>query len=550
MTDRLCICLHINVLQIIFRRFGFHQLKSCKIVLQTVLLMIKRIFLAVGILIHFGLIAHAQQFTDVSAELTGVSEGSARWIDHDRDGDLDALVMGEFFKGNQRGVVSNLYNNLRNDRFSRIASGLPNLHRGDFDLGDYNLDGINDIALIGETSDGTRIAAIYRGTVSGQFLPTGISFLPVRDGSIRFGDFDGDGDPDILLTGESKTGPVSLVYRNDRNNTFVLVPSKLQGVRRGVGIWYDHNLDGYPDIFITGADASGHPFSMLYTNQGMGFEEYQAGIIPLKHSYAAVGDYDNDGDPDLLVMGEADQGRLVTRLYRNDRSKGFGRTPAIFVHVSSGFADWGDFDGDGDVDLLISGESAEGPVTRVYENNRARGFSDLPVNLIGLHMSTGQWGDYDMDGDLDILIAGMAAGHQYQTRIYRNDLFLSGQAASDASARKTGEEEDIFNNSVVVPERGKPDFLFVYSSAYTDLYNTGTKAYFLFVSPVKRPKKQYEMEDRYSQLLREQYPQWSIVDQGNLLSIGKPSQAEAEKSRKRIIDEYTGKNFTIIEINW
>lgn len=493
--------------------------------------------------------AAAQQFTDIGADLTGISEGSARWIDTDRDGDLDALVMGEFFKGNQRGIQSNLYNNLRNDRFNRVSSGLPNLHRGDFSVGDYNLDGIDDIALIGETADGARMATIYRGTAGGQFQPTGINFVPVRDGSIRFGDYDGDGDPDILLTGESKTGPVSLVYRNDRNNTFVLVETKLQGVRRGIGIWYDFNLDGYPDIFITGADANGNPFSMLYTNQGIGFEEYQAGIIPLKNSFAAIGDYDNDGDLDLLVMGEAAQSKLVTRLYRNDRAKGFARTNAPFVHVRSGFADWGDFDGDGDVDLLISGESAEGPVTRVYENNRAGRFSDLSANLIGLQMSTGQWGDYDMDGDLDILIAGMASGYQFHTKIYRNDLLLAAQASA-STARGTESEPDIFNNTVVVPERDKPDFLFVYSSAYTDLNNTGTKAYFLFISPVKRPRKQYEMEDRYNQLLRQNYPQWSIVDQGNLLSIGKPTQNEAIKSRQRVIDEYTSKGFTILEINW
>jgi len=161
-------------------------------------------------------------------------------------------------------------------------------------------------------------------------------------------------------------------------------------------------------------------------------------------------------------------------------------------------------------------------------------------------MSTGQWGDYDQDGDLDILIAGLTYDFQYHTKVYRNDLPL----VATTIAGKEEVYEDIFNNSVVVPERAGPTYYYLYSSSYTKLEGAKEKAYYLFISPVKKPRKQFEMEDVYNQMIRKKYPEWSQIDQGNIVAIGKPSMAEGVSSRQRIIDEYSGKSFKVIEINW
>jgi hypothetical protein len=507
--------------------------------------MIKYYIYLVSIVLLLSCRLNGQQFVDVKADLWGISEGSARWIDSDRDGDLDVLLMGEHFKGQTRGINTHIYRNLRHEKFSRYAPGIPDLHRGDFDVADYDLDGIEDIAVIGEKRDGTLIATIFKGNGNGQYHPTGISFTPVRDGSIRFGDFDGDGDPDILIAGESKSGLITQIYRNDRKNSFVLIDAGLKGIKRGVAIWYDYNLDGYPDVFVTGADQSGSAFSMLYENTNGRFVALNTGIVSAKHSFAATGDFDNDGDLDIVVLGESGN-NIITRLYRNNRSQGFSRMMVSFASVRNGFADWGDFDGDGDVDLLISGESAKGPVSKIYQNNRLSGFSELNDNLIGLSMSTGQWGDYDHDGDLDILIAGLAHDCQYHTKIYRNDLPL----VTKTLVSKEEEYEDIFNNSVVVPERAGPTYYYLYSSSYTNLENTKEKSYYLFISPVKKPKKQFEMEDVYNVMIRKKYPEWSQIDQGNIVAVGKSTHAECTSSRQRIIDEYSAKSFKVIEINW
>ncbi len=512
--------------------------------------MMKRlIFSFLGVLFLI-LPAHAQHFVPIDAALLGVAESSARWIDTDRDGDIDALVMGEFFRGSEHGVQTRIYRNFRNNRFSLIETGLPNLHRGDIDIGDFNLNGINDIALMGERADGTLVATIYRGNSNGTYSPTGIQITPVRDGSIRFGDFDNDGDLDILISGESKNGPVTKIYRNDRDGRFTEIDAGLEGVRRGVAVWFDYNLDGNLDVFLTGINSNGQPFSMLYQSDGnQGFFTVETGIIGLKNSNVAIGDYDNDGDPDLAIMGEMANGRLITRLYRNDRNGNFSLVPTPFEGVRHGFMDWGDFDDDGDLDLLLSGESSTGAVSKVYRNDRANGFREINAGLIGLYMSSGQWGDFDLDGDLDILISGMTRDYQYVSMIYRNDGTISMQPVAREAAYEEM-EESIFNNTVGIPERAKPVFYYVYSSSYSNLHGGDNKDYFLFVSPVKRPRFPYDLQDHFNPIIRRTYPNWPLIDQGNIVTNGFASTSEAERSRSRIIDEYRQKGFRVIEVNW
>lgn len=505
-----------------------------------------RILLSFVIALIFSQCVIAQSFSDIRAGLTGVSESSSGWMDTDRDGDLDVIASGEFFQGDSRNITLKTYLNQRNDRFLQKATSLPDFYRGDFDTADYNLDGINDIAIMGEKKDGKRFAALYKGTGNGNFQVSTVRLLGVRDGSISFADYDADGDPDILLTGEGENGNVSLVYRNDRNEVFSLVKTDLEGVKRGRGIWFDYNLDGKPDVFLTGMNKSGQPFSALYENSEEGFVAIANNFVALKNSNLAVGDVDQDGDPDLLLLGELQSGKITTRLYRNDRHNGFNQVLTPFVAVRSGFADWGDMDHDGDLDLLISGEGSDGPVSRVYRNERSGGFVDINADIIPLYMSDGEWGDYNHDGDLDIIISGMAVDYVHYTRIYRNNGVIKEVpefVAEEAS-------ENIWNNQTVVPERAEPIFYYVYSSTYSDLFLVGKKEYVVFVSPVKRPKVQYEMEEKFNQLIMKAYPEWPKVDQGNIVAIGFSTKTAADASRERVKSEYTANGFKVIEINW
>ena len=81
---------------------------------------------------------------------------------------------------------------------------------------------------------------------------------------------------------------------------------------------------------------------------------------------------------------------------------------------------WGDYDNDGDLDILLTGDSGSGYIAKVYQNTGS-GFSEVySGSLTGVRYGSVAWGDYDDDGDLDILLTGNS-GSGYVSHIYRND---------------------------------------------------------------------------------------------------------------------------------
>ena len=114
------------------------------------------------VLLFYSVFLTAQTFTDIQAGLTGVSESASNWIDYDQDGDLDIFVTGEFYNTNH-GIKTKLYQNIRNDKFREVPTNIINVYRGSFDWADYNLDGIPDLFVIGQTLSGKSIAYLYKG---------------------------------------------------------------------------------------------------------------------------------------------------------------------------------------------------------------------------------------------------------------------------------------------------------------------------------------------------------------------------------------------------
>ena len=486
-------------------------------------------------------IVNAQTFTDIQAGLTGVSESASNWIDYDEDGDLDILVTGEFYNPSQ-GIRTKLYRNLRNDKFAAVSSTIANVYRGSFDYADYNLDGIVDLFLIGEMPNGKSIAYLYKGNRNTSFTRISTTIPGVTDGSVVWGDFDKDGDQDLLITGQEASNSVTKIYRNDRRNRFTDINAQLPGVGYGVGKWCDFDLDGDLDVIVSGTENSGMVITALYRNDNNKFVPMNIGFSNLRLSDIAWGDYDNDGDQDFVINGETQNGKFETRLYKNNLNVSFTPAFADFVNVRSGSVDWGDMDHDGDLDQLLTGEYMNGAISKVYRNERYETFRDINAQIIGLYMSDGHWGDYDNDGDLDIVISGMSNDYKFISRVYRND-----PIRTDTVKKST---EEIWNNTVVVPERPKPTYFYVYASCYCDLDNDGIKEYNAFVSPIKRPKVQYEMERTFNSIIRKDYPNWVEFDQGNIIQSGFSTYQKAVNSRFIAIDEYESKDFIMHEINW
>ena len=119
------------------------------------------------------------------------------------------------------------------------------------------------------------------------------------------------------------------------------------------------------------------------------------------HSSVAWGDYDRDGDLDILLTGNS-----YSKIYRNDGSNVFTEQTSIVLQgIYGGSAAWGDYDNDGDLDILLAGFGA----SRIYRNSGGPGYTfteQTSILLIGIQNGSATWADYDNDGDLDILLTG------------------------------------------------------------------------------------------------------------------------------------------------
>jgi hypothetical protein len=341
-------------------------------------------------------------FTDVS-EKAGVAGDPRRWnagccfLDYDRDGRLDLFVSSyvNFDPRRAPGPGESPY-----CRYNDIpvpcgpqgfAGGTNALYRN---RGDGTFEDVSDQSGISKP----------RGLASAVFVPN--NWRPA--GSYGMGavaaDFDNDGWPDIYVACD--TAP-SLLYRNNHDGTFREIGTEagcafdengvaLGGMGAGVA---DFDGDGWLDIVRTNFSDQ---LTTLYRSNGDGtFNDasIQAGL-GINRKYVGFGagffDCDNDGWEDILLGNGHVYAQLETRklhityrqpkiLYRNLRNGRFEDVssrsgPGITTPAVSRGCAFGDFDNDGDVDVLVN--NLDGPPS-LLRNDGGNRNNWLMVKCIG-----------------------------------------------------------------------------------------------------------------------------------------------------------------------
>ncbi|MCD6580118.1 VCBS repeat-containing protein, partial [bacterium] len=373
--------------------------------------------IVVLLLIIFNLVI-CQTFTDISAGLTGVDFSSAEWGDYDNDGDLDILLTGEF---KTSGRITKIYKN-DNGSFIDINANIQSIQSGCARWGDYDNDGDLDILIIGSHYDGSWIyfSKIYRND-AGIFTDIEADLPDRYVGCGAWGDYDNDGDLDILLTGYHEGIKHSQIFKND-NGIFSDANAELIGAYESSVAWGDYDNDGDLDILLTGNGTPGR-ISKIYRNDNGVFTDINAGLTGVSDGSTDWGDYDNDGDLDILLTGNSGTSR-VSIIYQNN-SGVFTDISANLTGVWDSTADWGDFDNDGDLDILLAGYTESSTrISKIYRNDSGS-FTDIYAGLPGVNLCSASWGDYDNDGDLDFLLTGMTSSPERIAKIYNNNIMTS-----------------------------------------------------------------------------------------------------------------------------
>jgi hypothetical protein len=301
------------------------------------------------------------KFRDVTAA-SGIGNAafaaSSAWFDYDRDGKLDLFVANyvqwdsahdvwcsldgasksyctpESYKG----TASKLYHNLGGGKFEDVTDKAGLGDPASKSLGvaviDYNNDGWPDLFVANDTQPNKLYRNLQNGRFKEEGLAAGVAFG--EDGVARgamgvdSADYDRSG-RQHLIVGNFSNQMLGL-YHNEGNGLFVdeaprspIGRSTLLNLTFGL-FFFDYDLDGFPDIFT----ANGHieeeigrvqpkiqyaETPLLFHNNGRGkFDPVPAFTRALVARGAAYGDFDHDGDPDILVANN--NGPAV--LYRND----------------------------------------------------------------------------------------------------------------------------------------------------------------------------------------------------------------------------------------
>lgn len=351
----------------------------------------------------------ASTYEEEETTLPNLINGISSWADTDNDGDLDLLITGQ--EGDDEDPQTLLLTNDGTGELTNSDQTFEGVANSTVFWFDIDQNGYVDLVLSGESATGP-VTKVYLNN-EGTFTDSGFSLPGFEDGIVSPADYDSDGDIDFLAAGTVDGNPQTLLIKNMGSGIFEPVAFGFAGFSMPAASWGDANADGKPDLFITGADSDGNIDAILYMNLGndsfVASESVFQGVI---NGTVAFTDFDLDTDQDVLITGYTDvaETNLFTGFYENTGT-GFD----LFYSTNSNQSDKrkvgglsksravvGDYDNDGDPDVLIS---AEGEAT-IFNNNRGD-INEEKLNVSGAGSVT--WVDYDGDGDLDIVISGASS---------------------------------------------------------------------------------------------------------------------------------------------
>jgi hypothetical protein len=275
-------------------------------------------------------------------------------------------------------------------------------------LGDFNGDGIPDLATAYEDQPGT--VAILLGKGDGTFArKSTLNVGPNFSSAVAVGDFNGDGFLDLAVTSDPQGVPGTVaVFLGHGDGTFTTGESISVGVVPSDLLVADFNGDGIPDLAVTNLD---NTVTVLLGNGDGTFATTSSPAVGMLPYAVVAGDFNGDGILDLATANcgdgcgnNIDDGTVTVLLGNGDGTFTNKSTPSVGSTPQSIML--GDFNGDGLPDVAVVNQGSN-TVTVLLSNGDGT-FTIGSTPAVGNHPTWLAVSDFNGDGIADLAVLNQA----------------------------------------------------------------------------------------------------------------------------------------------
>src|SRR5258706_1134521 len=277
--------------------------------------------------------------------------------------------------------------NLGNNSFN-LAQSIPSGYQyGKVFLTDFNNDNKIDIVISGKNSSNVDGTEVFLNTGNFSFQKSQIKIQSKAFTDILFADLNNDGKKDLVAS--------------DANKLYLFEQTKEQFIlRKDTAIIvsllksFDFDANGFHDVAFSGLDLNNTPTTAILL-LGNNFKVLSKVQVADVSGSLEAGDLNHDGFFDIIVSGKNSTGTLVTRSFQNSVLS-FSPDKTIFG-IDSVSIRIADFTSDGKADVAFFGKNNNAWISWI------KTFTGDSVSLPFAQVKTQDYGDYDRDGDLDLI---------------------------------------------------------------------------------------------------------------------------------------------------